>query len=106
MAYINGHEKPLALYIFSENKEAIKKILQGTSSGGVAINDTISQIINPNLPFGGVGHSGIGSYHGEAGFLTFSHQRSVLKRSTLIRIPLAYPPFTEKKLKKARKIIK
>ena len=106
VGYINAKEKPLALYIFSENKTALDFILSGTSSGGVSINDTISHILNPGLPFGGVGQSGMGSYHGEAGLLAFSHQRSVLKRSTRIRIKLAYPPFSEKKLKKARKLMK
>lgn len=106
LEYINGREKPLALYVFSEDKKIVKEILAKTSSGGVSVNDTISHIINPNLPFGGVGHSGMGSYHGEAGFLAFSHMRSILKRSSRVRITLAYPPFSEKKLKRARKIIK
>lgn len=104
--YINGHEKPLALYIFSENTGVVEKILSQTSSGGVSVNDTISHIINPNLPFGGVGNSGMGRYHGEAGFLAFSNQRSVLNRSTRIRIELSYPPFSEKKLKTVRKLMK
>lgn len=104
--YINGHEKPLALYIFSENTGVVDKILSQTSSGGVSVNDTISHIINPNLPFGGVGNSGMGRYHGEAGFLAFSNQRSVLNRSTRIRIELSYPPFSEKKLKTVRKLMK
>ena len=104
--YINGHEKPLALYIFSENTGAVEKILSQTSSGGVSVNDTISHIINPNLPFGGVGNSGMGRYHGEAGFLAFSNQRSVLNRSTRIRIELSCPPFSEKKLKTVRKLMK
>ena len=106
LSYINSREKPLALYIFSENRAAIGEILRKTSSGGVSVNDTISHIINPSLPFGGVGHSGMGRYHGEAGFLAFSNRRSILKRSTRIRITLAYPPFSDKKLKKVRKMMK
>lgn len=106
LSYINGGEKPLALYVFSENKAAVGRILGATSSGGVCVNDTISHLINPNLPFGGVGHSGMGNYHGEYGFRTFSHSRSVLKRSSRIRITVAYPPFSEKKLKNAQKLMK
>lgn len=97
IAYIRAREKPLALYIFSENVAQIENILRSTSSGGACINDTVSHILNPALPFGGVGESGMGSYHGEHGFNAFSHARSVLRRSTRISVRLAYPPFTEKK---------
>lgn len=106
LSYINGHEKPLALYIFSEDACTVNKILAGTSSGGVSINDTISHIINPNLPFGGIGRSGMGRYHGKYGFSEFSHERSVLKRSSRICIRLSYPPFTDEKLRKIKKIMK
>ena len=103
---INNQETPLALYVFSEQNSFIKEILKSTSSGGVCINDTISHIINPNLPFGGKGHSGMGSYHGKNSYLTFSHQRSILIKSTRINIRLTYPPFTENKLKKIIKYLK
>lgn len=103
---INKQETPLALYIFSQENSFIEKILKSTSSGGVCINDTISHLINPNLPFGGKGHSGMGSYHGKNSFLTFSHKRSILNKSTRINIRLAYPPFTENKLKKIIKYLK
>lgn len=106
LAYINGHDKPLALYIFSEDKREIADILRRTSSGGVSVNDTVSHIINPNLPFGGVGYSGMGNYHGEYGFLDFSHLRSVLKRSTRFNLRLAFPPFSQKKLKALKKYMK
>lgn len=106
LSYINSHQKPLALYIFSENKEVIDVILEGTTSGGVSINDTISQIINPNLPFGGIGNSGMGSYHGEYSFKTFSHQRSILQKTTKIKFNLIYPPFSKKKLRKIRFVLK
>lgn len=106
LSYINAHEKPLALYIFSENKEETDYILQNTSSGGVSINDTVSHIINQNLPFGGVGQSGMGNYHGEYGFLDFTHLRSVLKRSTRFRLRLAFPPFSQKKLDAVKKYMK
>ena len=106
LQYINSHEKPLALYIFSNNILLIHHILNHTSSGGVSINDTVSHLVNQNLPFGGVGHSGMGHYHGEYGFLEFSHQRSVLKRSTKVDIQLAYPPYSQKKLNAIKKVLK
>lgn len=106
LSYIRKNPKPLALYIFSNDKKIIKKIINNTSSGGVSINDTISHMINTNLPFGGVGTSGIGSYHGKYSFTTFSHHRSVLKRSMKIRMALIFPPFTEKKLRMVKKVLK
>ncbi|GAB3818729.1 hypothetical protein GCM10028895_16300 [Pontibacter rugosus] len=68
-------------------------MLQHARFGGGCINDTISHLINPNLPFGGVGNSGMGSYHGKSSFLLFSHQKSVLQRGTWIDLPLRYPPY-------------
>ncbi len=106
LAYINGQEKPLALYIFSEDAREISDILKRTSSGGAAINDTVSHIINPNLPFGGVGYSGMGNYHGKYGFLDFTHLRSVLKRSTRFKLRVAFPPFSQKKLNALKKYMK
>lgn len=106
IAFINAHEKPLALYIFSERKTVIRDVLKRTSSGGVSVNDTISHIINPALPFGGVGMSGMGRYHGEYGFLTFSHQRSVLERSTRVKMTLCFPPYTAKKYNTIKKFLK
>lgn len=87
----------MALYIFSEDKDFIEYILSFTNSGGVAINDTINHITNPNLPFGGVGKSGMGMYHGKYSFLTFSYQRSILKRSTSVNLSLIFPPFNKLK---------
>ena len=106
LEYINSHEKPLALYIFSEDKSETEYILRNTSSGGVSVNDTVSHIINPSLPFGGVGQSGMGNYHGEYGFLNFTHMRSVLKRSTRIQMRLAFPPFSQKKFDAIKKFMK
>ena len=101
--YINSHPKPLALYVFSENRTVIREILQQTSSGGVSVNDTISHMIHPDLPFGGVGASGMGAYHGEYSFQTFSHMKSVLIRSSFLGIPITYPPYTERKLALVRR---
>ncbi|MEA5577781.1 aldehyde dehydrogenase [Anabaena sp. UHCC 0451] len=93
---INSKPKPLALYLFSENKNLQQRILQTTSSGGVCINDTVMQVAVSSLPFGGVGDSGIGSYHGKAGFDTFSHYKSVLKNSFRLDINWRYAPYQGK----------
>jgi len=94
---IQSKPKPLALYIFSEDNGNIRKILKNTSSGGVVINGVILHLINENLPFGGVNHSGLGSYHGFFGFKAFSHERSVLKLNKLDLLVLRklMPPYTE-----------
>ncbi|TGK34525.1 aldehyde dehydrogenase family protein [Leptospira gomenensis] len=94
IAKINSKPKPLALYIFGKKDRAVKKILKETSSGGVAVNDVILHLANPNLPFGGVNHSGHGSYHGYFGFKAFSHERSVLRQASLSSVELMYPPYT------------
>lgn len=90
--YINSHEKPLAFYYFGGNKQA-KQVLNSTSSGGACINDTLMHIVNHNLPFGGVGNSGLGKYHGRGSFLAFSNQRAVVTTPTLIDLPFKYVPF-------------
>tara|TARA_R110002049_G_scaffold307558_1_gene508400 strand:- start:1772 stop:3148 length:1377 start_codon:yes stop_codon:yes gene_type:complete len=89
---INEGEKPLAFYYFGSNAKA-KKVLSKTSSGGACVNDTLLHIVNHHLPFGGVGHSGIGKYHGYHSFLAFSNQRSVVTSSTWIDLSLKYVPF-------------
>ncbi|HEY9809462.1 MAG TPA: aldehyde dehydrogenase [Halomicronema sp.] len=93
---INERPKPLALYIFSKNENKQNKVLRETSSGGVCINDTVMQVGVSELPFGGVGNSGIGSYHGKASFDTFSHQKSVLKKSFLMDLKWRYAPYAGK----------
>lgn len=93
---INERPKPLALYIFSKNEAKQDKVLRETSSGGVCINDTVMQVGVSELPFGGVGSSGIGSYHGKASFDTFSHQKSVLKKSFLMDLKWRYAPYAGK----------
>ena len=96
IAIVNERSKPLSLYIFSKNKNIQQKILQSTSSGGVCINDTVMQVGINELPFGGVGDSGIGSYHGVASFDTFSHHKSVLKKSFRFDLNWRYAPYAEK----------
>lgn len=93
IAFVNQRPKPLALYCFSENKQIQDRVLRETSSGGGCINDTISHIGSQELPFGGIGESGMGGYHGKASFDTFTHQRGMLFRSNLVDMPLRYPPY-------------
>ncbi|HSI71336.1 MAG TPA: aldehyde dehydrogenase [Gillisia sp.] len=90
--FINSRPKPLALYYFGDKKKA-KNVLQKTSSGGASINDTLIHIGNHNLPFGGVGNSGFGKYHGKESFLIFSNQRAVANTPTWIDFPFKYAPF-------------
>lgn len=90
--YVNTHEKPLALYFYGSNKTA-KEVLLKTSSGGACINDGLMHIANHHLPFGGVGNSGMGNYHGKRSFTAFSHQRGIVKTPTWLDIPFKYPPF-------------
>ena len=94
--YINAHPKPLALYYFSENTASQAEVLNKTSSGGSCINDVIIHFANSGMPFGGAGHSGMGNYHGKFSFDTFSHHRSVMKKSTMVDIPVRYPPYKGK----------
>jgi aldehyde dehydrogenase (NAD+) len=99
IAEINDRPKPLALYIFAIDRAVQNKIVESTSSGGVVINEVIMQANLPSLPFGGVGASGMGKYHGRASFDTFSHARSYLKRSTLIDIDVRSAPYTTAKVR-------
>ncbi|WP_445636097.1 Aldehyde dehydrogenase [Nostoc sp. DSM 114161] len=96
IALINSRPKPLALYLFSQNKSLQKRVLQETSSGGVCINDTIMHVGVTSLPFGGVGDSGIGNYHGKASFDTFSHHKSVLQNSFWLDLKWRYAPYQNK----------
>jgi aldehyde dehydrogenase (NAD+) len=96
---------PLALYIFAQDRERQQQILSQTRSGGVGINDTLLQFALPTLPFGGVGPSGMGRCHGQAGFETFSQQRSVLRRSMVLDLPWRYAPYTQAKLQQLRRIV-
>lgn len=104
--FINNRPKPLALYIFSSDKQFEKTILNKTSSGGACVNDAIIQIANTNLPFGGVGNSGFGKYHGKASFDTFSNAKSVLKNTNLFDIPHRFPPFSPNSLKMIKRLMK
>jgi coniferyl-aldehyde dehydrogenase len=91
--YISGRPHPLALYLFSHDKMTIKTVLEKTQSGGVSINDTLLHCVQEELPFGGVGESGMGAYHGEAGFKTFSHARSVFRQARFNGAGMTKPPY-------------
>lgn len=103
--FINAREKPLGMYYFSKGKRDLDTLIQQTSAGGVSVNDTITHFINPAMPFGGVGESGMGAYHGKYGFDTFSHYKPVMIKPTFLDVPMRYPPFA-KKLKWLRKLCK
>lgn len=103
---INSMPKPLALYLFTRDKCVIDKVMLKVSSGGVCINDTLSHLANYHLPFGGVGNSGIGGYHGIESFQTFSHKKSVLRRPSGIGSSITYPSYTARQLKLIRMIMK
>jgi aldehyde dehydrogenase (NAD+) len=90
---VNTRPKPLALYLFSTDKQNQQRILKEISFGGGCINDTLLHFANPHLPFGGVGHSGMGSYHGKASFNTFSHRKSVFRNQLYFDLPMRYPPY-------------
>jgi aldehyde dehydrogenase (NAD+) len=104
ISIVNKQPKPLALYFFSKNKKNQERVLRETSSGGVSINDTVSYEVSSSLPFGGVGASGMGNYHGKASFDTFSHKKSVLNKSFLLDIRVRYPPY-KRKLRYVRRLI-
>lgn len=105
--FINERPKPLALYIYSHSELNIEEILQQTSSGGVCINDSVIHLTNPNLPFGGVGESGLGNYHGYFGFRAFSHEKAVLRQSWMGKfMRLIYPPYTNKKISLIKKLVR
>lgn len=102
--YVNDHPTPLAMYVFSGRSSTVDGIVDRTSAGGVTVNHTLLHLAVNDLPFGGVGASGMGAYHGEAGFRIFSHAKPVLHRGTTPDPSLAYPPYTGLKQKIMRKL--
>lgn len=102
---IEAGPRPLALYLFTKRKEAEQYILDNLSFGGGCVNDTVMHLAGSSMPFGGVGASGMGSYHGKYSFRTFSHEKSVLKKSTVIDIPMRYAPYP-KSLRIIKKFLK
>jgi acyl-CoA reductase-like NAD-dependent aldehyde dehydrogenase len=96
---INKKDHPLALYIFSGDKPTQEKFLNETTSGGACINDVVMHMPVASIPFGGVGASGMGNYHGIYGFRTFTHSKAVLRKATWIDLSLRYAPYTPSKIK-------
>lgn len=92
--FINSRPHPLALYLFSQDRSAQERFLRRVTFGGGCINDTIIHLATSRMGFGGVGNSGMGSYHGKLSFDTFSHQKSVVKKSVLLDVPVRYAPYT------------
>ncbi len=103
--HVNSRSHPLALYVFAKSKAVIDTVLARTTAGGVTVNGTLLHLTSPHLPFGGIGESGMGGYHGKAGVRLFQHMKPVLSRSTRIDPSLAYPPYTDRKMKIFRKIL-
>jgi aldehyde dehydrogenase (NAD+) len=93
---ISKYDKPLSLYVFSEDTQFAKKIILKFSFGGGCINDTVVHFANKRLPFGGVGHSGIGAYHGRFAFDTFSHHKPIVKKGNWLDLPFRYAPYKGK----------
>ncbi len=104
VAFVNGRPRPLALYVFSRDRALQDRVLSATSSGGAAVNDVVIQETIAGLPFGGIGDSGMGRYHGRAGFDTFSHQRSIVRNGFFFDIFLRYPPYRDH-LKLLRRVL-
>jgi len=93
VASVNARPPPLALYLFTESAQVQREVLAQTRSGGVCVNDVVVHLTVPGLPFGGLGASGMGSCHGQAGFEAFTHWRSVLRRGSRPDLALRYPPY-------------
>ena len=106
IAIVNGFPKPLSCYLFTKSSSIKRKVLREISFGGGAINETLMHISNENLPFGGVGQSGLGSYHGEAGFKAFTHYKSVMDKPTWLDPSIRYSPHTKWRLKLMRWFLK
>lgn len=104
LRFVAERPRPLALYVFSEDAAVVRRILGGLSFGGGCVNDTLMHLVTHKLPFGGVGDSGMGGYHGKYGFDTFTHYKSVVNKSTSLDLPLRYPPY-DKKLAAARRFL-
>jgi len=102
---VNERDHPLALYVFAGDKAVVDDVLARTTSGGVTVNGTMLHFTNPHLPFGGIGESGMGGYHGESGVRLFQHLKPVLTRGTAVDPSLPYPPYNDRKAKIFRRIL-
>ena len=106
ISFVRRRPKPLALYLFTSSQNTKRRVLRTLSFGGGCVNDTIIHLASTRLPFGGVGESGMGSYHGKKSFDTFTHYKSIVKKATWLDLPMRYPPYTDKKLQVIRKFLK
>ena len=104
--FVRSRPKPLALYLFTENRQVEESVLSTCSFGGGCINDTVIHLATPHMGFGGVGQSGMGSYHGKRSFDTFSHYRSIVRKSTWLDLPFRYHPYTDQKFNLIRRFLK
>jgi aldehyde dehydrogenase (NAD+) len=103
--FVNARDKPLALYVFSDDEATVDRVISHTSAGGVCVNQVLMHLALADLPFGGVGPSGMGAYHGKAGFDTFTHHKPVLQKPTRPDPPVMYPPYKSWKQKLLRKVM-
>ena len=106
ISFVRPRPRPLAFYLFTSRRETKQKILNSCSFGGGCINDTIIHLATTHMPFGGVGESGMGGYHGKKSFETFTHERSIVKKSTWLDLPMRYHPYAASKLNMIRKFMK
>ena len=106
LAFVKARPKPLALYLFTADKALERRFLERASFGGGCINDTIIHLATSRMGFGGVGESGMGAYHGRKSFQTFSHEKSIVKKSTWLDLPMRYPPYTKQKEGMVRRFLK
>jgi aldehyde dehydrogenase (NAD+) len=105
IAFVNRRPKPLSLYLFTRDRSVQERFVQETSSGCVTINHTLVYFFSHSLPFGGVGASGMGNYHGRATFETFSHKKAVFKRALPLEPGIMYPPYSETKKRWIRRLV-
>lgn len=104
IAFVDSHDKPLALYVFTNSAGTADQVLRRTSSGGACVNEVMSHILVPAMPFGGVGPSGMGAYGGRWGFEEFSHRKAVMKRPRWMELKAMYPPYTAAKERFIRRL--
>lgn len=104
--FVRKRPKPLALYIFSRDRNHVKAVQQKLSYGGGCVNDTVVHLSNPNMPFGGVGESGMGNYHAKQGFDTFTHEKSTLKKALWLDLPVRYAPYDNRLVKLLKLLLK
>ena len=105
-AFVKKRPRPLALYLFTKSRSTVRRIMKGISFGGGCVNDTILHLASPRLAFGGVGESGMGSYHGKRSFDTFTHEKSVVYKALRPDMPLRYLPYTKTKARLLRRFLR